>query len=133
MLQCVAVQYTSVNCSLQDDFPLNAWTHRVADTIVAARYSVLQCCVIDFFASGFIELQSQLLQCVAVCCSVLSLTSFHPTHGCMELQSQLLQCVAVLFYCVMGYHPFPYGVNYMSLLQKSPIKQTIFYKRDEEF
>jgi len=100
VLQCVAVQYTSVNCSLQDDFPinawthrvadtivaarysvlqccvidsmsLNAWTHRVADTIVAARYSVLQCCVIDFFASGFIELQSQLLQCVAVCCSVL--------------------------------------------------------------
>ena len=123
--QCVAVQYTSVNCSLQDSFPYNAWMHGVAvccsvspsnTPVSTAHYKMT-----FQLTHGLIELQIQSLQRVIVCCSVVSLTLWVFTHGLIELQIQSLQrviaCCSVVSLTCLHLNSYRCSHNCCSALQ----------------
>jgi len=129
MLQCVAVCCSVLQC-------------------VAVSCSVLQC-VLCFITMAIVHsLLGSVLRCAAVCCNVLQ---------CAAVCCNVLQCAAVchsvasnctvlslkeMIFCkrddilhilVCTYQRYKFMQTYVlygSLLQKTPIKETIFCKRE---
>jgi len=80
---------------------------------VAVCGSILECVAVRCSVLPCVAACCSMLQCVAVCCSVLPRNTCDPCLGLSHAKTcNILQTT-----------------NYRSLLQKSPIKETIFCKR----
>ena len=128
---CVALQCVAVRCSVLQ--------------CVAVRCSVLQCVAVCCSALQCVAVRCSVLQCVAVCCSALQCVPLF----CSRAHCNTLQHTAntATHYNILQHTPpvletglvkdvyevatigRPTPSNQRSLLQKSPVKGTVFCKR----